>query len=631
MLVAAKYLLTIVVSGFYCLHTLAQVVDVSGLEKGAGYIFFNGQAERLKNSSIITLDSVLKPSSQKRFQRFPDRTVIFHGYDPYYYWYRFQVRNNDSIPKQAMLLFGGKGVRTAELWQRDTGWWYSHGRTGYKYSFDQRFYPFSSYYYPVSVPAHCTSSFYIDVDESHAYKTISLALFDPSQLEKIKSRFYYVFGIFTGMLFLFALLNIYLFFSLKEKIHIWYSLYVLFSLMFIIKHEGLDMQFLGMDSEQAYRASSMAGFAAVGSGFLVHVVQLFLTNIGPRTVLTLLMKIVKWSLWASGICFFVVFYIEPVNTVEVIVFEWANKSTLAAIFIILIACIYSIRKGFKPAWLLLLGQLFFLLGGLLRTLFVGDLSHVIPPAPFQTGLLLEVFIISFALMYRYNHFKTEKDSLAEQLKAQHLKIGTQLLMTQENERKRIAEDLHDELGGNLAAIKMALQSFELPGSQGELLIGLIDKASVNARNIAHNLMPPDFEMTGLVEMLKPYYQHQTAEGKVHFHFYVSGQVNVFNRQEELMIYRILMELTNNIYKHSNATEATVQLVNYDNYLEVMVEDNGTGFSGEQNDGIGLKNIRSRVDYLNGMLSVDTGKKGTTIIIRIPYKMKYEKGEDNNSR
>ena len=634
MSLAAKYFLTALASisaCLLCLFSFGQGIDLAKLDKDPGYIFFNGKAEYLKSSSIISLDSVLKPVSQKRFLHFPDKAVIFHGYDPYYYWYRFSVINTDSVAKKANLLFGGKGVRTAELWQQNGDKWCSLGKTGYKYPFDSRLYVFTSYCYPVTIPPHSVSMFYLNIDESHAYKVVNLAFFEPHKMEKIKTRFYYVFGIFAGVLLLFALLNIYLFFSVKESIHIWYSLYVLFSLMFIIKHEGLDMQFLGLDSELSYRATSMAGIAAIASGFLVHVVQLFLTNIPKKSFLSWALFITKWSLWLSGICFCIIFLVQPANSVEVFVFEWANKTTLAAIFVILGACSYSIAKGYKPAWILLSGQLVFLIGGLFRTLFIGDLTQVIPPAPFQIGLLVEVVIISFGLMYRYNLFKKEKEQLAGELKDQQLKVSGQILATQENERKRIAEDLHDELGGNLAAIKMALQSFELPNQQNAILKGLIDNASVNARDIAHNLMPPDFEKTGLRDMLRAYYQRQATEKNISFQFYASDPVASFDKQDELMMYRILLELTNNIYKHSMATEATIQLVYYDSYLEMMIEDNGKGFSNPQTTGIGLKNIRSRVDYLGGSLNIDTGKKGTTVIIRIPYKKYYDASKDNNRR
>lgn len=80
-----------------------------------------------------------------------------------------------------------------------------------------------------------------------------------------------------------------------------------------------------------------------------------------------------------------------------------------------------------------------------------------------------------------------------------------------------------------------------------------------------------------------------------------------------------MELTSNIIRHANATEATMQLVYHENYLAIMAEDNGGGFGNNNTAGIGLKTIRLRIDFLNGTFNIDTGNTGTTIMIQIPYK------------
>ena len=90
-----------------------------------------------------------------------------------------------------------------------------------------------------------------------------------------------------------------------------------------------------------------------------------------------------------------------------------------------------------------------------------------------------------------------------------------------------------------------------------------------------------------------------------------------------MIYRIIMELTNNIIKHSQANEATVQLVYHETHLSISAEDNGIGILPSISDGIGLKNIRNRIRYLNGTFNIDSGLNGTTIMMQIPYKKNHE--------
>jgi len=202
---------------------------------------------------------------------------------------------------------------------------------------------------------------------------------------------------------------------------------------------------------------------------------------------------------------------------------------------------------------------------------------------------------------------------------QKQEAARQVLIAQEAEQKRIAEDLHDELGGNLAAIKMAIQRFSLPVSQSAEMNFLIDKASTNARNISHNLMPPEFTETSLKDLMENTFRRLNTECDTHFYFYYTGSNHHFDKQEELMIYRIIMELTNNIIKHAKATESTIQFIYHEKHLALVIEDNGKGFYNDSSKGIGLKNIQSRVNYLNGSLDIDSGNHGTTIMIRIPYK------------
>ena len=204
---------------------------------------------------------------------------------------------------------------------------------------------------------------------------------------------------------------------------------------------------------------------------------------------------------------------------------------------------------------------------------------------------------------------------------QELNISQQLISIQEAERERIAEDLHDQLGSSLAALKLRLQKAGIQAEQLPGILHVVDKASEDTRNISHNLMPPDFDKTSLENILSNYYARLRSDSGIRFQFYSSGEKLEFDKRTELVIYRILMELTGNIIKHSGATDATVQMIYYDDQLEMMVEDNGKGIMPENSNGIGLKNIKSRVTYLNGSLNIDSSSHGTTVVIQIPYKIK----------
>ncbi|MBC7850984.1 MAG: hypothetical protein H7Y31_14680, partial [Chitinophagaceae bacterium] len=579
-------------------------------------VFINKNVRVHKSHSPFIVDS-LKSISANEFVPLGTRPVIFHGYDNYYYTFQVILQNDQDVAQQTMIVCGGHGKRVIELWKKRGAEQTLIGRAGYAKSFNQRPYPFLQNTFPVTVNAATTDTLYFITDESHAYKTFSFLLVHPKKIAARSGHIYLLLGFLIGLLVLFAVMNLYLYFSLQEKIHLWYALYIVSITLFLFKHDGLDAQFLGLDSEIGYRSTSQGALAALSIGLLTHVVHLFVGTSLRSPVIRLLLVITKWSCLLSSFVFFIVFLIESPLFIEQITFEWSNKSIIAAFIAIVAACVYSIIQGFRPALFILIGLLLFIAGGISRALFLDTTSYIFPPTLFQAGLIAEAIVISFGLMYRYNQFKKQNALLNTQLDRQQRSAAMDVLHTQQAEQKRIARDLHDQLGGNLAAIKMTAHSFSIPKEQSDLLIKMIDNTMTGARNIAHDLMPPEFEQTPLKTILASYYQQLSTEGRIRFHFHSSKDLKKLPKNKELMIYRILMELTSNIIRHSDATEATIQLIQHDQYLELMAEDNGKGFDTQSTQGIGLQSINNRVTYLEGKVTFDAGNSGTTVIIELP--------------
>lgn len=195
-----------------------------------------------------------------------------------------------------------------------------------------------------------------------------------------------------------------------------------------------------------------------------------------------------------------------------------------------------------------------------------------------------------------------------------------VLQVQEEERQRLAADLHDDLGATLSAIKGQLET--LPHATNGLRkpIGLMEKAIRDLRFIAHNLMPPEFSKLGLTETLREAIGQWEASGNAHFLFVTYGEQRRLELETELIIYRIAVELINNTLKHARAQNITVQLIFRPEQLSLMVEDDGLGYPPPPQlpAGAGLRNIRSRASYLNADFVVDSGPKGTTVTLTVPH-------------
>ena len=195
---------------------------------------------------------------------------------------------------------------------------------------------------------------------------------------------------------------------------------------------------------------------------------------------------------------------------------------------------------------------------------------------------------------------------------------------QETERARIAKDLHDGLGGLFSAVKMYFSTLQhehetlKTNDLFEKSYSLVDTASSEIRRIAHNMMPEVLMKLGLVQAVEDLCLNISAGKLLQVNLQVFGMDKRLNASTEIMLYRILQELLNNIIKHSQATEAIVQFNKEGSRLSITVEDNGRGFNMHENNGqpkAGMQTVKSRVDYLNGKLTIDSQKgMGTTVIM-----------------
>jgi signal transduction histidine kinase len=199
-----------------------------------------------------------------------------------------------------------------------------------------------------------------------------------------------------------------------------------------------------------------------------------------------------------------------------------------------------------------------------------------------------------------------------------------MMKGEEKERIRIAQDLHDGIGGMLASIKMNLSTISQEQSELRILpsfikvSGMLNETATEVRKTAHNLMPDALSKQDLRAALLQYCENSSsATLHIDLQYDVAEQIN---KDAELFIYRIVQELVQNMVKHAKATYAVIQLMLHNNSLSITVEDNGIGFDTTLPvKGSGLQNMNKRVETLQGYISISSGKgKGTTVHIEFDF-------------
>ena len=210
-----------------------------------------------------------------------------------------------------------------------------------------------------------------------------------------------------------------------------------------------------------------------------------------------------------------------------------------------------------------------------------------------------------------------------------------LVAAQEDERKRIARDLHDELGQKLTALRMKLDTAIKNCADAKLLTQLYEIQQTAAHVdegvdfLAFELRPSVLDDFGLVATLDNYIKQWSNYSGVSADFVVSNLKKTrFKSEVETCLYRIAQETLNNIHKHAKAENVEVVLEILRDQLILIVEDNGKGFSlktkSKRGKGIGLIGMKERVELVGGTLEIETApKKGTTVYVRIPLSVAKE--------
>lgn len=258
------------------------------------------------------------------------------------------------------------------------------------------------------------------------------------------------------------------------------------------------------------------------------------------------------------------------------------------------------------------------------------------------GLFLFGMILAFAFYQRQIQQKEEmlvqealiKDQKLTQLEQQQKIVAFQsMIKGEESERRRLAKELHDGLGGMLSNLKLALsppeqeKTMEVKGREHIVIHArqMTDRASEELRRVAHNMMPQSLAKFGLIIALDDLCDDINFAGNMEVTF------QHFNVDESLVsgmhlpVYRLIQELLNNVVKHAEATEVTVQLSQNEKNLLITVEDNGRGFDLQEalaQKAHGLSNVQSRVEALNGEIEIDTRpNEGTSVQIQLPIDRK----------
>ena len=224
--------------------------------------------------------------------------------------------------------------------------------------------------------------------------------------------------------------------------------------------------------------------------------------------------------------------------------------------------------------------------------------------------------------------------IEEQVKRQKLEIDHQnrmmqaTLESQESERRRLASELHDSIGGMLSTIRMGVSTLGrlLPGEDSiDQTKQMLDDTISSVRKISRDLMPSTLEKFGLSQALRDLCDRIQSTAMLHVEFFERNEISPLDKNKELMLFRIVQELLNNALKHSQASKINLSIQQEESGLSICVEDNGIGFSIEEQradktsgKGLGLYSIENRAGLLGAVVDFKSAEpKGSKITLMLP--------------
>jgi signal transduction histidine kinase len=245
------------------------------------------------------------------------------------------------------------------------------------------------------------------------------------------------------------------------------------------------------------------------------------------------------------------------------------------------------------------------------------------------GIVILVVLSGLLIYSLYKRYRLRQEThLKTELMKQQEHAAKAVIEAEEEERQRIAKDLHDGVGQMMSAAKMNLSALESEvqfsdqeqKNSLDKIIQLVDESCKEVRQVSHNMMPNVLMKKNLAAAIADFID-KLDKKKLQVHLYTERLEDRLDSGVETVLYRVIQESVNNVIRHSGATELDISITRDKEGIHATIEDNGSGFDindKEKREGIGLKNITTRVEYLKGTVDFDSAPgRGTVVGLFIP--------------
>jgi signal transduction histidine kinase len=498
-------------------------------------------------------------------------------------------------------------------------------KSGINYPFQIRKTNYRNHISIVKISPNSTVEIYLMADKYAKAIRLNIELWQPDKLLVELSQNNLITGIFYGVLLLVLILTIIIYFQFKDVFLIGYILYLFGGLLYGLANSGLLFQYFlnGVNPLLLELIRPWCLFISY-NGLILFVNRLF----NKPVVFSKLNIACRWFHWIYILVFIIgsVFYfIIPKS-------DWiwfSNVFSTAAALIGLAGIIISFwivllafrqnRNAETGSFVIVYFLLFFYSTMIITNVYFIKV-HSLPPIFVENVslifLLLETAFMSFAITIRMNKMIAKREELKLKVERQKLEVAQSVIQGTENERERIAKELHDSIGSYLSTIGIFTDQLEKEGDLKSKIRSLVDETHSEVRRISDDLLPMAFSRFGLLEAIKNLCADLNND-TINVQFFTNIKYLELTNATQLNIYRIIQELSNNTIKHAEARQLSIQLLKDEEGICLTVEDNGKGFDlekVEQEKITAFHSIRARCESLGADLHIESSASAGTIAI-----------------
>lgn len=540
----------------------------------------------------------------------------YYGFIQDYVWGGFSLENPQDV-ESWIIEVENPHLSFIEMFTKQAnGNWRLIGSTGRAAPFNTRDVEHTNFAFELTVPAGERVDVLLMLDKRRSSIQYPVTVWGAPDFYRAQQRNYAYYGVYFGFFVIVVLVSFIAFFVSFKRQFLWYFLYVLSVGLFVFNDLGLAQKYIYPDS------ATIGGHARLGITYVMMIALNLFTISYFRTkelYPAIHMIILSCCAIIGSIAFAHIAFTEFTITHATKIIVTLYAAILGSIGAAIGAGIRFYKVEKYSSLLFISAFSFIFAAGILFIL--SEFGIIALPSmlftPIQIASVFEITFLSVGIAWQIRIAEKQRLKLNDEVARLENENLRSFIKGTEKERSRVAMDLHDAVGSRLSQLSRNVDSRRLDSDdiKTELKIVLRD-----VRNISHKLSPPGLTLINLTSNIEVMIDEYNENGSILYAFQTLNIDEDLAEETAAQIYRIVQEGVENIEKHSRANHAEIQLIQYDDQLVLTIEDDGDGFelNGSSTEGIGLDNIKKRVGYFGGDLSISSRPgEGTQILITIP--------------